>query len=90
MATTIVKLCEGLPPQFSKYFKYVRNLGFDEKPDYGFLMKLLLDMISAGEGTEDSLRYVWEETDFDDLMDHIQKLENSEKKNRKKNDSLAN
>lgn len=32
--TTIEEMCEGLPREFFQFYTYVRNLGFDEKPDY--------------------------------------------------------
>ena len=33
-------LTDGLPQSFYKYYKYIRNLKFDEKPDYKYLRKL--------------------------------------------------
>src|SRR5712675_3259145 len=39
---TAEKLCEGLPPPFSKFVIHVRSLGFSEKPDYEHLHTILL------------------------------------------------
>ncbi|KAL7929607.1 casein kinase I isoform delta [Trichoderma chlorosporum] len=33
-------LCQGLPSEFSLYIEYVRCLGFNERPDYGYLRQL--------------------------------------------------
>jgi hypothetical protein len=32
--TKVEKLCAGLPVEFATYLNYVRNLGFEDKPDY--------------------------------------------------------
>ncbi|VDN97347.1 unnamed protein product [Rodentolepis nana] len=36
MSTPIEALCRGFPPEFALYLTYVRNLHFDETPDYTF------------------------------------------------------
>ena len=36
-------LCEGYPIEFVHYIQYVKQLKFDEKPDYSYLRKLLKD-----------------------------------------------
>ncbi|EGR34056.1 protein kinase domain protein, partial [Ichthyophthirius multifiliis] len=33
-------LCENLPQEFSQFFKYVKNLKFEEEPNYAFLKSL--------------------------------------------------
>lgn len=38
--TTYQKLCEGLPFEFEQYLIYVRNLKFEENPNYNFLKNL--------------------------------------------------
>jgi hypothetical protein len=38
--TSIEDLCDGLPEEFTAYFQYVRDLEFDEQPDYSYLRKL--------------------------------------------------
>lgn len=49
--TSLGELCSGLPNELMKYMKIVRDLGFDEKPDYHMLEKLLENaiMISGQE-----------------------------------------
>ncbi|KAJ6570388.1 kinase-like protein [Mycena sp. CBHHK59/15] len=55
--TPIVELCEGFP-EFGIYMKYVRNLGFEETPDYDFLRELFSTAIkSAGE--QEDLVFDW-------------------------------
>jgi len=40
--TSLKILCDGLPSALETYITYVRNLEFDEEPDYSYLKKLLL------------------------------------------------
>lgn len=40
METAIDTLCIGCPLEFQHYFRYVRQLHFDEAPDYTFLRNL--------------------------------------------------
>jgi len=44
MNIPIEDLCRDLPKEFATYLKYVRNLGFDERPNYFYLRKLLRDL----------------------------------------------
>ena len=41
MNTTVESLCEDLPECVQKYMIYVRNLRFEEKPNYKMLRGLL-------------------------------------------------
>ena len=36
----VERLCKGLPIEMEEYFKYVRNLKFQEEPNYGYLRDL--------------------------------------------------
>ncbi|KAG7665292.1 CK1b [[Candida] subhashii] len=48
--TSINELCYGFPIQFAQYLTYVRNLKFDETPDYKYLYNLMdKALISIGE-----------------------------------------
>ena len=38
-------LCKDLPLEFQIYLKYVRNLRFDERPNYEFLKGLFIDLL---------------------------------------------
>jgi len=40
MSTPIELLCEGFPRAFVRYLEYIRNLGFEEQPDYTALKAL--------------------------------------------------
>ena len=42
--TTISDLCVNLPEEFSKFLNYIRDLQFEEKPDYEYLKNLLKKM----------------------------------------------
>ena len=42
MSISIEELCKDIPKEFVQYMKYVRNLKFDEKPDYRYLQKLFM------------------------------------------------
>ncbi|GMG39178.1 unnamed protein product [Ambrosiozyma monospora] len=54
-STSIANLCHKLPRQFGEYLEYVRNLRFDQTPDYGYLIGLMdqclleLDEVDDGE-----------------------------------------
>ncbi|KAL8419004.1 hypothetical protein RB594_002279 [Gaeumannomyces avenae] len=57
--TTIIKdLCEGFPVQFEKYLTYVRNLGFEDTPDYDYLRELFTQALKEAGGVEDG-EYDW-------------------------------
>ena len=46
----ISDLCSDLPEEYSKFLKYVRDLQFEEKPDYDYLKSLLKTMfVNEGE-----------------------------------------
>lgn len=40
LAIPFGELCKGLPNGFTKYFQYVRDLGFEDTPDYIYLQDL--------------------------------------------------
>ncbi|CAD8045530.1 unnamed protein product [Paramecium primaurelia] len=41
MSTTIETLCKELPIQFADYLRYLKNLGFEDQPDYDMLKSLM-------------------------------------------------
>ncbi|KAI8930107.1 kinase-like domain-containing protein [Entophlyctis helioformis] len=55
--TSIKELCEGHPEEFATYLSYVRNLKFEEQPDYDYLRnlmnKVLLKMGDQDDGVFD-------------------------------------
>ncbi|EEA27828.1 Palmitoylated plasma membrane-bound casein kinase [Talaromyces marneffei ATCC 18224] len=57
--TTAVKdLCEGYPEEFNKYLTYVRNLGFEDTPDYDYLRDLFTQALKNTGEVEDG-EYDW-------------------------------
>lgn len=59
MSTT--KLCQGAPAKFKDYFSYVRNLQFDQKPDYKYLKQIFLEIMKdyKFQDVERSQIYEW-------------------------------
>ena len=37
ISTSPEELCHGIPPQILTILKYIRNVFFDEKPDYAYI-----------------------------------------------------
>lgn len=51
--TSINELCYGFPIQFAQYLNYVRNLKFDEDPDYPYLIGLMEKALISIDEKED-------------------------------------
>ncbi|KAM3137827.1 hypothetical protein pb186bvf_010070 [Paramecium bursaria] len=49
LATSSQSLCKGYPQQFVDYLEYVKNLKFDDKPDYFYLKNLFLSIMKENE-----------------------------------------
>lgn len=56
--TAIKDLCEGFPEEFNKYLSYVRNLGFEDTPDYDYLRDLFTKALQSAGEVEDG-EYDW-------------------------------
>lgn len=56
--TAIKDLCDGFPEEFNKYLSYVRNLGFEDTPDYDYLRDLFTKALQATGEVEDG-EYDW-------------------------------
>jgi len=57
--TTVIKdLCEGFPEEFNQYLSYVRNLGFEDTPDYDYLRDLFTQALRHTGEVEDG-EYDW-------------------------------
>ncbi|KAJ5894341.1 hypothetical protein N7495_006032 [Penicillium taxi] len=57
--TTVIKdLCDGYPEEFNKYLSYVRNLGFEDTPDYDYCRDLLTQALKNAGEVEDG-EYDW-------------------------------
>lgn len=58
ISTTIEQLTRNSPEEFSKYLQYVRNLNFEEKPDYNYLRGLFRGLMQRN-GFEDDGQFDW-------------------------------
>ncbi|KAJ1952415.1 Palmitoylated plasma membrane-bound casein kinase, partial [Dispira parvispora] len=56
--TPIKDLCEGFPEEFAVYLNYARKLGFEETPDYDYLISLFSTALK-NLGEEDDGEYDW-------------------------------
>ncbi|KAI9796558.1 MAG: casein kinase I [Piccolia ochrophora] len=56
--TAIKDLCDGFPEEFNKYLSYVRNLGFEDTPDYDYLRDLFTQALKNTGEAEDG-EYDW-------------------------------
>ena len=56
--TAIKDLCDGFPEEFNKYLSYVRNLGFEDTPDYDYLRDLFTQALKNSGEIEDG-EYDW-------------------------------
>ncbi|BFZ59856.1 Palmitoylated plasma membrane-bound casein kinase [Saitoella coloradoensis] len=57
--TQIKDLCEGFPEEFNQYLTYVRNLGFEDTPDYDYLRDLFSNVLRKSGEAEDGT-YDWQ------------------------------
>lgn len=56
--TPISELCNGFPEELNKYLSYVRNLGFEDTPDYDYLRDLFTQALKGTGEIEDG-EYDW-------------------------------
>lgn len=56
--TPIKDLCDSFPEEFNKYLSYVRNLGFEDTPDYDYLRDLFTQALKNTGEVEDG-EYDW-------------------------------
>lgn len=60
---SIEKLCEDCPKEFQKiivpYFQHVRNLKFDESPDYAYIRKLFSCHFDQGYLDYENVKFDW-------------------------------
>lgn len=59
--TQIRDLCDGFPEEFCKYLTYVRNLGFEDTPDYDYLRELFTQALKNTGEVEDG-KYDWQKS----------------------------
>jgi len=70
--TSVENICKSLPEEFSKILQYVRDLQFDQKPDYEFLKDILTNL------------YIKNNYEFDDEYDYTSLIEKKEKAKKEK------
>ncbi|CAI6338173.1 unnamed protein product [Periconia digitata] len=56
--TPIKDLCDSFPEELNKYLSYVRNLGFEDTPDYDYLRELFTQALKSTGEVEDG-EYDW-------------------------------
>ena len=56
--TNVEKLCHNLPKAFCDYMKYVKNLKFEEEPNYNYLRGLFIDLLTSLKMKND-LEFSW-------------------------------
>ena len=52
------KLCAGLPFEFANYMKYVKNLEFEQNPDYKYLKGLFINILTTNEMRR-NIQFFW-------------------------------
>lgn len=53
-------MCEGFPEEFKQFLRHIRELSFDEKPDYDYLRSLLKSVLDRIKVGIKDMRYDWE------------------------------
>ena len=52
-------LCKSLPPQMAQFTKYVKQLEFEQEPDYNYLRSLFNSILNQRKKNFDSLTFSW-------------------------------
>ena len=58
MEITEENLCKGLPDEFIHYMKYVKNLDFEQEPDYQYLNSLFISILSKNN-VRKNITFFW-------------------------------
>jgi len=74
-------ICEGLPKETIEFFKYCKNLKFEEEPNYKYLRSLLYNILNYMNEKND-LSFSWlkndkKEREFNRIKKHTQKRSES-------------
>ena len=80
ISTSVDYLCKGFPEEIKNFICYVRNLNFDERPDYKSLKKLFRT-IAEREKFEYDFQFDW-------VVKKTQQEVNEEKKNNEGNNII--
>ena len=98
MTIESTKLCEGLPDEFREYIDLVKNLEYEEEPDYSRYTNMFNELFKKKEYTKDYL-YDWVGEKKNNLkifketsmfrVDKISKIEENDYSNENKNKNAA-
>ena len=98
MTIESTKLCEGLPDEFREYIDLVKNLEYEEEPDYSRYTNMFNELFKKKEYTKDYL-YDWVGEKKNNLkifketsmfrVDEISKIEENDYSNENKNKNAA-
>ena len=55
---SVEKLCKGLPEEFAQYMNYIKNLEFEQDPNYDYLRRLFLAILFKNQEKND-LKFFW-------------------------------
>jgi len=58
LSTSLETLCKSFPQEFITYMNYVRNLRFEDKPDYSYLRSLFKELFQR-KGFQYDYDYCW-------------------------------
>ena len=57
---TSEQICKNLPEEFNHIIKYIRNLEFEQNPDYSYLKGLFLSVLSRNlQKNERNYKKIW-------------------------------
>jgi hypothetical protein len=59
--TPLDDLCDGFPHEFITYLEYIRNVDFEEEPDYDYLKQMFRDMFEQGDFGPMDFVFDWDE-----------------------------
>eukprot|EP00362_Geleiidae_sp_MMETSP1317_P000234 CAMPEP_0201283396 /NCGR_PEP_ID=MMETSP1317-20130820/8451_1 /ASSEMBLY_ACC=CAM_ASM_000770 /TAXON_ID=187299 /ORGANISM="Undescribed Undescribed, Strain Undescribed" /LENGTH=99 /DNA_ID=CAMNT_0047599511 /DNA_START=561 /DNA_END=860 /DNA_ORIENTATION=+ len=58
MSTPVEVLCKSFPAELASYLNYCRSLRFEDRPDYGYLRRMLKELFMR-EGYENDYVFDW-------------------------------
>ena len=75
--TSPENICKNLPQEFADYVRYCRNLGFEDDPDYNYLINLFKGLLIRMKENNDSnftwnkkLMFFWYKKSKEDIKQH--------------------
>ena len=65
-------LCRNLPKEFAEYIRYVKNLNFEDEPDYNYLKSLFNNMLRKQGFEEGKIFFSWiNENNFNKIKKYV-------------------